>query len=565
MAVDALGAGRSSRERRALNMIWTAAGDYHVQPLFAAYSKQGEPDLYFNTIIGSAYRLYGAQALDKYLLGLGRSFMGAMLVDLFWLGLEAAVFVRQRESYAALGALRRGWAADYVDTSVEDSMQALMLRQEIVHSMKTVRCQELLGQKSSLLNPWEKGLYAGLSFAPALNLSELVQHFKELIKKYFLFSPQVLLSPKKWRLTFGSRLGELFNRFLPMQRQSSVSQTSMARTLLALGKSQKEQNSKLVLLGKSSALKEWQNIRKEFPQALLARQDCMEIELATCVEAHQLCHVYFAKGGKAVAANTVHFHAHQRRYRLLIDRLTHGLANSLQLAKSSYENMAHYGSLQARLVWQTKVTDEAKIFCQRSEESWQDFTVVLLLDGSYSRHSQQTALAAQSYIIAESMTRCNIPVQVLSYCSMDSYTILELLKDTHESSSGAFGYQARGWNRDGLAFRALGEYFSHKQMKNVLLFILSDIMPSDERGIPIANTKLSKQYTEEAALKDTEEAAKSLRKQGIHLAGIIQTVAPFAPATAHRIFGRSYVHIDKLDKLSNAVVSIVDGYVQRSI
>ena len=68
MSAENMGTARGSVERRALNMIWTAAGDYTLVPGFVAYLKDGSPDLYFNTIMGFAYGHYGAQELDGYLM-----------------------------------------------------------------------------------------------------------------------------------------------------------------------------------------------------------------------------------------------------------------------------------------------------------------------------------------------------------------------------------------------------------------------------------------------------------------------------------------------------------------
>ena len=77
--------GRESKERRGLNMIWTAASDYGFTPLFVSYDRYNEPDLYFNTIMGLCYRSFPADEVNEYLLGLQRGLFGALLVDIFWL------------------------------------------------------------------------------------------------------------------------------------------------------------------------------------------------------------------------------------------------------------------------------------------------------------------------------------------------------------------------------------------------------------------------------------------------------------------------------------------------
>ena len=36
----------TSRQRRAMNIIWTASGEYDFQPDFMAFQLDGEPDFY---------------------------------------------------------------------------------------------------------------------------------------------------------------------------------------------------------------------------------------------------------------------------------------------------------------------------------------------------------------------------------------------------------------------------------------------------------------------------------------------------------------------------------------
>ncbi len=602
MAAEDMGAGRGSRQRRALNMIWTAAGDYSLSPGFVAYLKDGRPDLYFNTIMGLAYRRYGSQGLDEYLLELGHSMMGAVLVDMFWLGLEHMMYTAYGEELLSLEQLRRLWAEDYLDDSQEDSMQHLMMRQELAHSLKKARCLEVLRGtgKHGLLNPWEKSLYQKLYFADAMTMEELKEYFRQVVKKYFLFSPQVILKPSRWHLMLGARFSQLLRRMMPLEQRGCG--LDMMPELKAKAQQQepdKEPTLELPGLRQESAAKELAEIKAQFPRALMGEVQRLEIEQQVCVDNHRYCHVYFARGqaealsgGKtskgskgmdagsktdnlhekpmeeasgAYRENYGHYCSQGRKYRMATDRLAHGLQNSLQLAKSSYDVRASQGRLAPAYVWQAMATGDDRVFQRQSAEAFDSFSVVILLDGSYSRHEQQQQISSQCHVIAESMRRCQIPVEVLSYCTIGHYTVLQVLKGIREDSRGIFGYEARGWNRDGLALRSLGAYLKQQNMAHVLLFILSDMMPSDEQGLPMAGLKTLRQYSEKAALEDTVEGLQQLRKQGVAVSGIIQTVVPFNPATAQKLFGKSYVHIDSLGKLSGAIISIVDEYVQGHI
>ena len=574
MPAENMGTARGSAERRALNMIWTAAGDYSLAPGFVSYLKDGSPDIYFNTIMGLAYRHYGAQELDEYLMYLGHCWLGTVLVDMFWLGLEHATYQRCYEDMLTLGELRQAWAADYLDDSHEDSMQYLMMRQELSHSLKKARCLEIQGESNGLLNPWEKGLYGRLYFAKDLSLAELKRYFQQLVKKYFLLNPKLIWQPAHWHLMLGAGVSQLLRRLMPMEHQGGASQTQLGRLRekaaqmsKAQDKGKQQKNWYLPGLSSKSADKELAEIKEIYPKAAIDESSRLEIEQQTCIDSHRYSHVYIAGAsskGEAYAHNYAHFVQNGRRYRRIIEDLSHGLYNSLQLARGSYSARAGQGQLAADLAWQGIINGDERIFRRPLPEQYQEFSVVLLLDGSYSRHTQQNQLSAQSYAIAESMRRCGIPVMVLSYCTIGSYTVLQVLKGKNQAASAIWNYEARGWNRDGLALNALGQYLADG-LENALIFMLTDMMPSDEKGVPMAGVKSLKQYAEETALHDTESSLKALRKQGARIAGIIQSVVPFQPALARRLFGHSYVHIQSLNQLSKAVVRIVDGYIQQQI
>lgn len=575
MPAENMGTARGSAERRALNMIWTAAGDYSLAPGFVSYLKDGTPDLYFNTIMGLAYRHYGAEELDEYLVYLGHCWLGAVLVDMFWLGIEHATYQRCREGMLTLGELRQIWAADYLDDSHEDSMQYLMMRQELSHSLKKARCLEIQGKDNGLLNPWEKGLYGRLYFDKDLDLADLKMYFQKLVKKYFLLNPQLIWQPAHWHLMLGAGLSQFLRRIMPMEHQGQgASQTQLGRlrekaaqTNRRQDKMERQREWHLPKWSTKSADKELAEIKAIYPTAAIAESSRLEIEQQVCIENHRYCHIYIAGStskGEAYNSNYAYFLQNGRRYRRIIEDLSHGLYNSLQLARGSYSARAAQGQLAADLAWQGVINGDERIFRRQLPEEYQEFSVVLLLDGSYSRHAQQNQLSAQSYAIAESMKRCGIPVMVLSYCTVEGYTVLQVLKDRNQEASTIWNYEARGWNRDGLALNTLGQYLAG-DLSNALIFMLTDMMPSDERGVPMAGVKSLKQYTEETALLDTEAALQALRKQGTRIAGIIQSIVPFQPAVARKLFGHSYVHIQSLNQLSKAVVRIVDGYIQQQI
>ena len=51
--------GYSARQRRAINQVWTACGDYKFEPQFLAMQSDGQPDLYMNCVIGLVHKWFG--------------------------------------------------------------------------------------------------------------------------------------------------------------------------------------------------------------------------------------------------------------------------------------------------------------------------------------------------------------------------------------------------------------------------------------------------------------------------------------------------------------------------
>ena len=84
------------RQKRALNIVWTAAGRYDFRPAFLSFYADGEPDLYLNSIVGLVHRHYDAEKLTDYLRNtLDKSLLGELFTERFWLGLESAAYEKE--------------------------------------------------------------------------------------------------------------------------------------------------------------------------------------------------------------------------------------------------------------------------------------------------------------------------------------------------------------------------------------------------------------------------------------------------------------------------------------
>ena len=109
----------SAQQRRAVNLIWAAAGEYGFEPKFLAMKTDGTPDFYMNFVIGLVYKWFGRDMLER----LFDSWLGdvrqAVMDDLAWLALESAVYQKELPGRPALEAMELSFVWSDVLTDLE--------------------------------------------------------------------------------------------------------------------------------------------------------------------------------------------------------------------------------------------------------------------------------------------------------------------------------------------------------------------------------------------------------------------------------------------------------------
>ena len=81
-------------EKRAKNMVWAAAEDYELEPLFLAFFPDGTADMYLNMIIGLSHKWYDWQQLEAFFQMLGGK-QEELYEGLLWIGLENALYQKE--------------------------------------------------------------------------------------------------------------------------------------------------------------------------------------------------------------------------------------------------------------------------------------------------------------------------------------------------------------------------------------------------------------------------------------------------------------------------------------
>ena len=100
----------SANQRRAINLVWTACGDYQFEPQFLALKADGTPDFYMNCVIGLVRKWLGDEMPRRLFALWADDTRRSAFDDLAWLALENAVYEKALPVRPVLTELRRAHA-----------------------------------------------------------------------------------------------------------------------------------------------------------------------------------------------------------------------------------------------------------------------------------------------------------------------------------------------------------------------------------------------------------------------------------------------------------------------
>ena len=573
----------SARQRRAINLVWTACGDYRFEPQFLAMQSDGQPDFYMNCIIGLVHKWFGDAMPKRLFARWAGDVRQSTYDDLAWLALENAAYERELPERPALEGLRHAHAEAFFASEYQLSRQEWMEKNQLVYALQSARWKTVLGQKEPLLPPWEKGLSDALSCPGTMDEAGLEAAVLAAFHKYLHFDGAARRKTP-FTLHFGDRWAPLLTKLFT---------TEMVRTDdLAIGRSGVPGENGIVrasnalrarLSANEREAEDRDYVERCFGRSLYPPHQLALIEQRTCTGNHLGCRLWFTRGepapGKPVSADTQRLfeqaeeQARRNRAAFARDhdlcqnallRLTEQIRNCMLIHQQPESVTARQGCLDGRRVWREPVLGDDRVFLRSDEESYPGFTVDLMLDGSASRLHCQEIIAAQGYILAKSLSSCGIPVRITSFCSLRGYTVLRILKDFGDKNGerNVFDYFAAGWNRDGLALRGMGELMKSAPADRHLLILLTDASPDDSRKIlPSGKIPLSRDYDGQTGVDDTAEEVRALRQQGIRVAAVFMGENAAVPA-ANAIYGRDLARIRRMDQLAAAAGRLIQDEIR---
>ena len=562
--------------RRADNQVWNGAEDYALRPEFRAFDPEGGADLYFNTVIGLVYHYYDYARLKPLFNTFQSQSSGAFYSDLFWLGLEGAVCRRAAADRPVLEELRRRYALQVTARPRQGT------NREDLQNLRWLWYSRVLG-RSAPEDPWEKGVLDDLTFPPECTEEELTDRMEALLHKWF-HRARRSVTDRQWA-AFAGR--DLFHRD---KRQGGIVRSDALRRLGQPGGGPVEEEGRkffwqrkfLIRLGQGRTRE--QVLRKYvencFGVSVLSPAETAAAERALCTGSHRNCRLHFTKGvlpagevdgetaweraafQKQRERNRAYYQEHRIENQHILSQLAQRLQNTILLQSDVTDSRTRAGSLQPRLAWRAGALQDGRVFVQRQQSELGDLSVDILLDASASQNQQQEKLSTQAYLIAAALTRCRIPVRVSSFCSVSGCTVMRVFRDYEESekNDAIFDYVSAGWNRDGLALRAMGWLMEREQSDHRLLILLSDANPNDDEKIPGTGLRPSRDYGGKLGVQDAAAEAGVLRKRGLAPVCIFTGSDRELP-NARQIYGKELLRIPSIGWFADAVGKLIQGRI----
>ena len=549
--------------RRADNQIWNAAGAYGFATGSRGYEPNGEASLYFNTAIGLVRRLYDYRKLEILLTALERRSSGEMQSELLWLGLERCAYLKYRDTRPALTFLRRDYARRQLQQEASTNSEQ--------DRLKIGWFRRALGLPSEETGR-EKQILDALEFDPDWDAEAIQSRMERILYKYFgrnLRSEMDHLGTSRVDLGFFAKL---------ILRPGGLSRLGQAAPEGGVG-----------LHALSRRIFGWREARKDdlrqyaaacFGKSMLTPAELADAERVCCTDRHRGCVLHFTRGEapengevptreweqlqEQTERNRAYFRAHLAQNRLEIQRLAQQLQNTILLLQEDGSLRCRAGRVDPALAWRAPSLGDGRVFARQQPNTPGNLIVDILLDASASQNRRQEQLATQGYILAEALTRCAIPVRVLSYCSVSGCTVLREYRDYRENQGNdrIFAFAAAGWNRDGLALRAVDWLLRRTGEQQRLLLVLTDANPNDDTRLPgTGNQLFSRDYSGKPAVADAAEEASALRRHG-NPPLCLFSGREGDLSSARAIYGRDMVRLPSVGWFAQTVGKIIQGRLQ---
>ncbi|MBP1917953.1 hypothetical protein [Youngiibacter multivorans] len=560
---------RGSEKTRASNIIWTAAGNYAFKPEMRAYDERGKADIYWNQVIGAAHRYYEFEKIIEFFKTLEGDRSAVIFRNLMWIGIENGTYHKGFEERPAIVSLREAYATKTLGKWEGKDPYDEVDEIEIAHYRKALG----LNVEAS---PLALKILSELEFDASMDTDAIVGRMNRILEGYFEFLPLDENNIKPKRAKRGRELVHLGGRRrlsqgVPFLKRLNIG-TAEYNGEIQFGVDETKSGVTLQLLKIRNKWEQDQReyIRSHFGEPLIEGDKTRTLEGMLCTGSHSNCHLHLTRGEfieneessqvrkartRQRESNLKHYDESHARNSNLISKLERRIRNTMLTSMEATKLKSESGSLVIEKVWRNVYLNDDKVFVRTLHEKTMDLCVDIMLDGSASQMSRQESIAAQGYIIAESLTRCGIPVRVFSFCSVRDFLVLSVYRDYDDSrrNKAIFDYTVAGFNRDGLAIRTALHLAGEGRFQNRILIVLTDGDPNDMHGMSISGRLPGRK--EYAGPAGVEDAAREVRKgiqSGIAVIGVF-TGQDRNVEAAKKIYGHNFARISSPDKFADVV------------
>ena len=597
--------------RQAVNVIWNAAQDYSFDPPFLAFHPNGEPDPYFNMVIGLTLKWLDRGRVTEFFERLGEGGARDEASSVLWLGIENCVYGKELPHRPVIARLREDRAKEFFRVHSALSEQQLSFMSMKVYDQEEMRWSRVLGRKVLDVGPAARKLADELEFDPGWDTDEVLARMTSILKERFRITlPEHPHTGRRagssWRNALGRVLGGTQQRRTDLLVLRKGSGTGDHVRAVHLTHNRGEVHTS------GDPEKDRAYIETAFGSCMYSDAEMRILEGTLCRDDDAGCRLWFTAGDAAFPPqsretsqqtqsrearqqtqnrgasqqtrsrearqlaqdqkaqrerNEEYFRKNAFRINESIRNLT---AQTETVFRSCFQFMsapADRGKLDASRIWRLPALEDGKVFLKDADPIETTVSVDLLLDASQSRMNSQEMICTQAVVISRSFEACRIPVRVTAFRSLRGYTVLQRLKDYGDRQCrGIFRYYAGGWNRDALCVKAMDYLLEEEKKQGTgrlrILLILTDANPNDSVPLPPAPGSLfSREYEGDAAVRSTEKAVRQLRSRGVRCCAVYYGSNSHLDQ-AHQIYGQQYARIRSLDQLPDAVSELLRRNLQ---
>ena len=559
----------SANERRARNIIWNAAGCYDMEPAFMAYFPDGSPDYYFDMVIGLLYKWFDEEKLEAFFESYSSDRRSDEFDAFLWLGLENCLFEKELIERPMMQSMREDRAELFFRKQQTLSRQQMMYQSMPVYTQREIRWSLVLGRRMPVMSLREKRMSEDLKFPGELDTEGVKEAMERFLFDHFKVSADNV-KKKEGR--------HIMSRILRHEHRRKDS--LLVRTGTGEGSHPKAVSLKHTGLGRFAGIREEDTlyIKEIFGECRIPERELAALENAVCTGGNEMCRLWISgsvtateKEGQSREAEEVRKSRIRQKERnekysgeraALIRSSIRTLSAHIDTVLSSYlkhlPEKAKAGKIRPEAAYRIPVVNDTAVFLKDGDETEAELTADIFLDASQSRMHSQEVLSSEAYIIAMSLMTAGIPVSVRTFRSIRGYTVIETLKDKAETDCrGILSYYTGGWNRDSVAIRAAGALegnlvYGQDTGNRRMLLVLTDANPNDSAPFLTGDGLINREYEGAAAVKDTADAVKELREQGMKV-GAVFFGNPAHLGNVQQIYGNEYVQIRRNEQLAQGV------------